>query len=59
MVRLDAPLDFLNAGVAQTGIRELAATQPAPRALLIDLSASGDRDIPTMGLLADVAVKSR
>ncbi len=59
MVRLDAPLYFLNAGVAQIMIRELAATQPQPRAVLIDLGASGDLDIPTMDLLADVAVKLR
>ena len=59
MVRLDAPLYFLNAGVAQIMIRELAATQPQPRAVLIDLGASGDLDVPTMDLLADVAVKLR
>ena len=59
IVRVDAPLYFLNAGVAQTMIREIAATQPQPRALLIDLGASGDLDIPTMDLLADVAVKLR
>ena len=59
IVRLDAPLYFLNAGVAQTMIRDIAATQPAPRALLIDLGASGDLDIPTMDLIADVDVKLR
>jgi MFS superfamily sulfate permease-like transporter len=59
IVRLDAPLYFLNAGVAQTIIRDMAATQPEPRALLIDLGASGDLDIPTMDLLADVDVKLR
>jgi SulP family sulfate permease len=59
IVRLDAPLYFLNAGVAQTIIRDMAATQPQPRALLIDLGASGDLDIPTMDLLADVDVKLR
>ena len=59
IVRLDAPLYFLNAGVAQTMIRDMAATQPEPRALLIDLGASGDLDIPTMDLLADVDVKLR
>ena len=59
MVRLDAPLYFLNAGVAQIMIRELAATQPQPCAVLIDLGASGDLDVPTMDLLADVAVKLR
>jgi SulP family sulfate permease len=59
IVRVDAPLYFLNAGVAQTTIREMAASQPSPRALLIDVGASGDFDIPTMDLLADVAVKLR
>ena len=59
IVRLDAPLYFLNAGVAQTMIREIAATQPQPRALLIDLGASGDLDVPTMDLIADVDVKLR
>jgi MFS superfamily sulfate permease-like transporter len=59
MVRLDSPLYFLNAGVAQTMIREIAETQPQPRAVLIDLGASGDLDIPTMDLIADVAVKLR
>ena len=58
-MRLDAPLYFLNAGVAQIMIRELAATQPQPCAVLIDLGASGDLDVPTMDLLADVAVKLR
>jgi MFS superfamily sulfate permease-like transporter len=59
VVRLDAPLYFLNAGVAQTQIRDIAATQPQPQAVLIDLGASGDLDIPTMDLIADVAVKLR
>ncbi|MFO7635076.1 MAG: SulP family inorganic anion transporter [Caldilinea sp.] len=59
IVRLDAPLYFLNAGVAQTIIREMSAALPEPRALLIDLGASGDLDIPTMDLLADVDVKLR
>ena len=59
IVRLDAPLYFLNAGVAQTNIRELAATQPQLRAVLIDIGASGDLDVPTMDLIADVAVKLR
>ena len=59
IVRLDAPLYFLNAGVAQTNIRDLAATQPQPQVLLIDLGASGDLDVPTMDLMADVAVKPR
>lgn len=52
-------LYFLNAGVAQTNIRELAATEPTPRALLIDLGATGDLDVPTMDLLADVVAKLR
>lgn len=59
IVRLDAPLYFLNAGVAQTTIRDLAATQPQPQVLLVDLGASGDLDVPTMDLMADVAVKLR
>lgn len=59
MVRLDAPLYFLNAGVAQTAIRDLAVTQPDLHALLIDMSATGDMDIPTMDLLADTATKLR
>lgn len=59
IVRLDAPLYFLNAGVAQAGIRELAGAQPTPRAILIDLGVSGDLDIPTMHLIADAAVKLR
>ena len=59
IVRVDAPLYFLNAGVAQTMIREMAANLPEPSALLIDLSASGDLDIPTMDLIADVDTKLR
>ena len=59
VVRLDAPLYFLNAGVAQTLIRDMAATQPQPQAVLIDLGASADLDIPTIDLIADVAVKLR
>ena len=56
IVRLDAPLYFLNAGVAQINIRALAATQPHTRAPLIDIGASGVLDVPTMDLLADVTV---
>jgi SulP family sulfate permease len=59
IVRLDAPLYFLNAGVAQISIREMAAAQPTPHALLIDLAASSDLDIPTMDLIADVVGKLR
>jgi high affinity sulfate transporter 1 len=59
VVRLDAPLYFLNAGVAQTMIREMAVNQPRPQAVLIDLGASSDLDIPTMDLIADVTAKLR
>jgi SulP family sulfate permease len=52
IVRLDAPLYFLNANVARAQILTLvAASQPPPRAILFDLGASGDLDVASLDML--------
>ena len=55
IVRLDAPLYFFNANVARTQILDLvAARQPEPRGVLIDLAASADLDVTTSDVLFDL-----
>jgi len=52
IVRLDAPLYFLNANVACGQIMELiAASQPPPKGVLFDLGASADLDIASLDML--------
>ena len=56
IVRLDAPLYFFNANVAQTQIRGLLSSQaPAPRAVLIDLASTADLDVTTTDMLFELA----
>jgi SulP family sulfate permease len=55
IVRLDAPLYFLNANVARGQILDLvAASQPRPRAILFDLGASADLDIASLDMLKNL-----
>ena len=52
MVRLDAPLYFFNANVARAQILDLvAAAQPPPHGVLIDLAATADLDVTTADML--------
>jgi len=55
IIRLDAPLYFFNANVARSQILDmLAARQPTPRGVLIDLAATADLDVTTMDMLAQL-----
>ena len=52
IVRLDAPLFFANANVARAQILKLvAATDPRPKAVLFDVSASSTLDITSIDML--------
>jgi SulP family sulfate permease len=52
IVRLDAPLYFLNANVARGQMLDLVtASQPPPRAILFDLGASADLDVASLDML--------
>jgi len=53
--RMDAPLFYFNASVADKQIRDLVRkTQPPPKAVLLDLAASGDLDIVSSDMLFDL-----
>ena len=55
LVRLDAPLYFFNANVAKAQILDLvAARDPAPRGILIDLAATADLDVTTTDMLFEL-----
>ena len=55
IVRLDAPLYFLNANVARGQILALvASSQPAPRAILFDLGATADLDVASLDMLKEL-----
>jgi sulfate permease, SulP family len=55
IVRLDAPLYFLNANVARGQILELVRTsQPATKAVLFDLGASADLDVASLDMLRNL-----
>jgi sulfate permease, SulP family len=58
IVRLDAPLYFLNANVAHGQILDLvAASQLAPGAILFDLGASADLDVASLDMLKNLVVE--
>ncbi len=58
IVRLDAALYFLNANVARSQLLTLiAASQPAPQAVLFDLGASADLDIASLDMLKHLIVE--
>ena len=55
LVRIDAPLYFFNANVAKAQILDLvAARDPAPRGILIDLAATADLDVTTTDMLFEL-----
>jgi high affinity sulfate transporter 1 len=52
ILRVDAPLYFFNANVAHTQILRLVdAPDPRPRAVVIDLAATGDLDVTTADMV--------
>ncbi len=52
VVRVDAPLYFFNANVAHAQILRLVdAPDPRPRAVVIDLAATGDLDVTTADMV--------
>lgn len=52
VLRLDAPIMFLNAGTLRDRIREAAADQaPAPSVVVLDLSMSADLDVGSLDVL--------
>ena len=58
--RLDAPLYYFNASVADKQIRgQVSKTMPPPQAILIDLSATADLDIVSADMLHDLVVDLR
>jgi SulP family sulfate permease len=55
IVRLDAPLYFFNANVAKGEIMDIVAAQePPPRGVLIDLAATADLDVTTTDMLFEL-----
>ena len=55
IVRLDAPLYFFNANVAKGQILDIvAAREPPPLAVLIDLAATADLDVTTTDMLFEL-----
>ncbi len=58
--RLDAPLFFANASVADKEIRQVVAKQPTPpNAILIDLGATNDMDVASADMLHDLVSEMR
>ncbi len=58
IVRLDAPLYFLNANVARGQLLDLiSSSQPAPLAVLFDLGASADLDIASLDMVKNLVVE--
>ncbi len=58
IVRLDAPLYFLNANVARTQVLDMvAASQPPPRAVIFHLGASADLDVASLDMLRTLLVE--
>jgi MFS superfamily sulfate permease-like transporter len=55
IVRLDAPLYFFNANVAKSQILDIVAAQePPPHGVLIDLAATADLDVTTTDMLFEL-----
>jgi sulfate permease, SulP family len=55
IVRLDAPLYFFNANVAKAEILDIvAAEDPPPHGVLIDLAATADLDVTTTDMLFEL-----
>lgn len=58
MMRLDAPLYFLNANVARSQI-EAAVSEETPRVVLLDVGASADLDIASSDMLQELTASLR
>jgi sulfate permease, SulP family len=55
IIRLDAPLYYFNANVARAQILDLiAAREPGPRGVLIDMAATADLDVTSADMLFDL-----
>ena len=60
IVRLDAPLYFFNANVAKAEILDIVAAQePPPHGVLIDLAATADLDVTTTDMLFELVADLR
>jgi MFS superfamily sulfate permease-like transporter len=60
IVRLDAPLYFFNANVAKAEIVDIVAAQePSPQGVLIDLAATADLDVTTTDMLFELVADLR
>jgi high affinity sulfate transporter 1 len=60
IVRLDAPLYFFNANVAKSQILDIVAAQePPPHGVLIDLAATADLDVTTTDMLFELIADLR
>jgi MFS superfamily sulfate permease-like transporter len=60
IVRLDAPLYFFNANVAKGQILDIvAAWEPPPHGVLIDLAATADLDVTTTDMLFELVADLR
>jgi sulfate permease, SulP family len=58
IVRMDAALYFLNANVMRTQVLNLiAAAQPPPQSVLLDLGATADLDIASLDTLRDLVAE--
>jgi high affinity sulfate transporter 1 len=56
VVRSDGPVFYPNAGyVKERVLAEVAAAEPAPRVVVLDLSASGELDVQDVDTLAELA----
>ncbi len=56
IIRIDAPLYFFNANVAHAQILRLVETSdPRPRAVVLDLAATGDLDVTTADMIEALA----
>jgi high affinity sulfate transporter 1 len=60
ILRLDAPLYFFNANVAKTQILDIVAAQePPPQGVLVDLAATADLDVTTTDMLFELVADLR
>ncbi len=58
--RLDAPLFFANANVADNEVREqIANSKPRPQAIILDLGATADFDVASADMLRDLVSELR
>ena len=55
VIRLEAPLLFLNAGLVRDEIRAASSAGPPPRVVILDLEATSDLDIESLDVLGRMA----